>query len=119
MDSRMVMMAKVMSSPVFILTVLTCIWSITRLLIYSGRLFCILRTGPEPPQKSFAFYWRFIFSGKGADDNQLEYLRIMIRESLGLTIVFSFGLLLISVSLKMAIIFMLGWLIIVTFLKRR
>jgi hypothetical protein len=86
-------MSKMILSPVFILIVLTCIWSIIRLLVYSGRLYYGLRNRSEPSQKSITFYWRFIFSEKGADDNQLEYLKIMIRESLKWTIVSSLGLL--------------------------
>jgi hypothetical protein len=112
-------MSKMMLSPVFILTALSCAVFASRLFFYGGRLYYTLQKRPEPTQKSLAFYWRVISSEKGADDNQIEYLRIRTRESLGLTMVFSFGLLIICVSLKMAIVFMLGLLIIITFLRRR
>lgn len=81
----------------FALISLICIWCISRLFYYSGRLYYSLRkrnlNNSEPSQKSFAFYWRFIFSEKGADDNKIEYFRIMTRESLGFAIVISLFLL--------------------------
>ena len=79
----------------FILISLACIWFISRLFYYSGQLYYSLRkrnlNNSEPSRKSIVFYWRFIFSEKGADDNKIEYFRIMTRESLQFAIVSSLG----------------------------
>lgn len=86
---------KVKNPYFFALISLICIWYISRLFYYSGQLYYSLRkrnlNNSEPSQKSLAFYWRFIFSEKGADDNKIEYLRIMTRESLQSAMVFSLG----------------------------
>jgi hypothetical protein len=84
------------NNPYFLILIsLICIWYISRLFYYSGQLYYGLRkrnlNSSEPSQKSFIFYWRFIFSEKGADDNKIEYFRIMTRESLRFAIVFSLG----------------------------
>jgi 4-hydroxybenzoate polyprenyltransferase len=96
--------SKIMLRPVFILTALSCVWSVTRLIIYSMR-FYNLRKKPEPE--------------RGENDNRIEYLRIRIRESLQLTIVFSLGLLMCYISSKMTIVLLFGFVIIIIFLRRK
>lgn len=81
MFNRIVLMSKTkIGNPFFFALIsLICIWHISKLFYYSGQLYYRLRKRSEPLQKSFAFYWKFIFSEKGADDDKIEYLRIMTR----------------------------------------